>query len=108
VGEIGEGWGVVGAAGDGALNACKATEIWGWAWADGGVGLVEVSVDDGSWQRAQLEPAAERAWQRFTLPWMPIKCGTVTLASRATTASGECQPASGRRNAIYRVSVKVT
>jgi len=22
--------------------------------------------------------AAERAWQRFTLSWMPIKCGTAT------------------------------
>jgi DMSO/TMAO reductase YedYZ molybdopterin-dependent catalytic subunit len=98
---------IVAPAPDAAINASKATEIWGWAWADGGVGQVEISVDGGSWQPALLEPAVERAWQRFTLSWLPEKCGTVTLASRATAASGECQPASGRRNAIYRVSVRV-
>jgi len=93
---------------DATINASKATEIWGWAWADGGVSQVEVSVDGGYWQPAELGPASDRAWQRFTLSWVPIKCGAATLASRATTASGECQPASGRRNAIYRLSVKVT
>jgi len=98
---------IVAPAPDATVNASKATEIWGWAWADGGVGQVEISVDDESWQSAQLEPPAGRAWQRFTLSWMPSKRGTVTLASRATAASGECQPASGRRNAIYRVSVRV-
>jgi DMSO/TMAO reductase YedYZ molybdopterin-dependent catalytic subunit len=98
---------IVAPAPDAAINASEATEIWGWAWADGGVGQVEISVDGGSWQPALLEPAAERAWQRFTLSWLPEKCGTVTLASRATAASRECQPASGRRNAIYRVSVTV-
>jgi DMSO/TMAO reductase YedYZ molybdopterin-dependent catalytic subunit len=92
---------------DAAIKASGTTKIWGWAWADGGVSQVEVSVDGGYWQPAALEPASERAWQRFTLSWMPIKCGTATLASRAAAASGECQPASGRRNAIYRVSVKV-
>ncbi len=98
---------IVAPAPDAAINASKATEIWGWAWADGGVGQVEISVDGGSWQPALLEPVAERAWQRFTLSWLPAKCGAVTLASRATAASGECQPTSGRRNAIYRVSVSV-
>jgi len=98
---------IVAPAPDAAINASGATEIWGWAWADGGVSQVEVSVDGGYWQPAALEPASERAWQRFTLSWMPIKCGTATLASRAAAASGECQPASSRRNAIYHVSVKV-
>jgi DMSO/TMAO reductase YedYZ molybdopterin-dependent catalytic subunit len=99
---------IVAPAPDATINASEATQIWGWVWADGGVGQVGISVDGGSWQPALLEPAAERAWQRFTLSWMPEKCGTVTLASCATAASGECQPASGRRNAIYRVSVRVT
>jgi hypothetical protein len=54
-----------------------------------------------------LEPATDRAWQRFSLSWAPRECGAATLASRARTASGECQPRSGRRNAIYRVSVEV-
>ena len=99
---------IVAPAPDASIKASGATEIWGWAWADGGVSQVEVSIDAGYWQPAALEPASERAWQRFTLSWMPIKCGTATLASRATTASGERQPASDRRNAIYRLSVNVT
>jgi DMSO/TMAO reductase YedYZ molybdopterin-dependent catalytic subunit len=99
---------IVAPAPDATINVSKAIEIWGWAWADGGVSQVDVRVDDGNWRPAQLEPASGRAWQRFTLSWMPIKRGAATLASRATTASGECQPASGRRNAIYRVSANVS
>jgi hypothetical protein len=99
---------IVAPAPETTITASKPIEIWGWAWADGGVSQVDVSVDGGNWQPAALEPASNREWQRFTLSWMPIKCGAATLASRATTARGECQPASGRRNAIYRLSVKVT
>jgi Bacterial Ig domain len=99
---------IVAPAPSATIKASEAIEIWGWAWADGGVSQVEVSVDAGDWRPAQLEPASGRAWQRFTLSWMPVKRGTATLASLATTASGECQPASGRRNAIHRVSVNVT
>jgi DMSO/TMAO reductase YedYZ molybdopterin-dependent catalytic subunit len=99
---------IVAPAPDATISSSKAIEIWGWAWADGGVSQVDVSVDGGNWQPAALEPASNREWQRFTLSWVPIKCGAATLASRAATARGECQPASGQRNAIYRVSVKVT
>jgi hypothetical protein len=99
---------IVAPAPDATISASKPIEIWGWAWADGGVSHVDVRVDGGEWQPAQLEPASGRAWQRFMLSWVPIKRGAATLASRATSASGECQPASGRRNAIYRVSVNVT
>lgn len=90
------------------VSASKAIEIWGWAWADGGVNQVDVRVDGGKWEPAQLEPASGRAWQRFTLSWLPSKRGAVTLASRASIASGERQPASGRRNAIYHVPVTVS
>jgi DMSO/TMAO reductase YedYZ molybdopterin-dependent catalytic subunit len=94
------------------IKTGEAIEVWGWAWADGGVSQVDVGVDvsveTGEWQRAQLEPLSGRAWQRFTLPWTPIKGGATTLASRALTASGECQPACGHRNAIHSVSVNVT
>jgi DMSO/TMAO reductase YedYZ molybdopterin-dependent catalytic subunit len=85
----------------------EAIEVWGWAWADGGVSQVEVSVETGEWQRARLEPRSGRAWQRFMLPWTPVKRRATTLAARAATASGECQPLSGRRNAIHGVSVHV-
>jgi DMSO/TMAO reductase YedYZ molybdopterin-dependent catalytic subunit len=99
---------IVAPAPDATISASEAIEIWGWAWADGGVSQVAISIDSGDWRPAQLEPASGRAWQRFTLPWTPAKRGATTLASRAARASGECQPASGRRNAIYRVSVNVT
>jgi DMSO/TMAO reductase YedYZ molybdopterin-dependent catalytic subunit len=88
------------------IKAHEAVEIWGWAWADGGVVRVEVSVG-GDWRPAQLEGASDRAWQRFALSWVPSKCAAVTLASRASSARGECQSESGRRNAIYRVPVTV-
>jgi hypothetical protein len=99
---------IVAPAVDTIVKTGEAIEVWGWAWADGGVSQVDVSVDTGEWQRAQLEPLSQRAWQRFTLPWMPIKRGSTILASRAATSSGKCQPVSGRRNAIHSVSVNVT
>jgi DMSO/TMAO reductase YedYZ molybdopterin-dependent catalytic subunit len=98
---------IVAPASDAGIDRSKAIEIWGWAWADGGVAQVDIRIDAGDWQPAALEPASDRAWQRFTLSWVPSKCGLATLASKATTARGECQPESGRRNAIYRVSVMV-
>jgi DMSO/TMAO reductase YedYZ molybdopterin-dependent catalytic subunit len=97
---------IVAPAPDARIETATATEIWGWAWADGGVSAVEIAVD-GDWRPATLEAASGRAWQRFSLSWTPTKRGAATLASRARTASGECQPAAGRRNAIYRVSVNV-
>jgi DMSO/TMAO reductase YedYZ molybdopterin-dependent catalytic subunit len=99
---------IVAPAPDATISASETIEIWGWAWADGGVSQVEISIDNGDWRPAQLEPVSGRAWQRFTLSWTPVKRGAATLASRAARASGESQPASGRRNAIYRVSVNVT
>jgi DMSO/TMAO reductase YedYZ molybdopterin-dependent catalytic subunit len=90
------------------IDTSQQIEIWGWAWADGGVAQVEVAVDDGNWRPAVLEPASGRAWQRFTFDWAPSKSGPTSFASRARNARGECQPVSGRRNAIYRVPVKVT
>jgi DMSO/TMAO reductase YedYZ molybdopterin-dependent catalytic subunit len=99
---------IVAPAADTTIKTGEAIEVWGWAWADGGVSQIDVSVETGEWQRAQLEPLSGRAWQRFNLPWTPTKGGATTLASRAATASGECQPACGRRNAIHSVSVNVT
>jgi DMSO/TMAO reductase YedYZ molybdopterin-dependent catalytic subunit len=98
---------IVEPAPDAAIASSRAIEIWGWAWADGGVKAVEVAVDGGSWQQATLEPAAGRAWQRFAISWQPRQRGKATLASRATSASGEPQPQSDRRNAIYSLPVNV-
>jgi DMSO/TMAO reductase YedYZ molybdopterin-dependent catalytic subunit len=93
----------------GAKVALSETiEIWGWAWADGGANGVEISVDGATWQPAKLEPPNGQAWQRFEFSWSPKQRGVVFLASRARSASGETQPPSGRRNAIYRVPIDLS
>jgi DMSO/TMAO reductase YedYZ molybdopterin-dependent catalytic subunit len=98
---------IVAPAPDSSIAGFRATEIWGWAWADGGVTKVDIGID-GSWAPAALEPPSGRAWQRFSFSWVPNKPGDAVLASRATNTSGECQPEVGRRNAIYSVRVNVT
>jgi len=99
---------IVAPAPDAVLAAGVKTDIWGWAWADGGVRGLDVSVDGGTiWFPAQLEAARGREWQRFSYTWTPSERGGVVLASRAATANGEVQPTSGQRNAIYEVPVSV-
>lgn len=84
------------------------TQIWGWAWADGGVSEVDVSIDGGQmWHPARLEPVQGRAWQRFTYTWVPKISGRAPVQSRARAFDGALQPAFGKRNAIHSVSVVV-
>jgi DMSO/TMAO reductase YedYZ molybdopterin-dependent catalytic subunit len=91
-----------------AVAMSKECEMWGWAWADGGVRAVEVRTgDDAPWRRAELEAQRGREWQRFSVSWTPSQCGAVVLASRAEAKSGLVQPAAGRRNSIYEVPVTV-
>jgi sulfane dehydrogenase subunit SoxC len=91
-----------------ALKRDTPQEVWGWAWADRGIDRVEVSVDGGAtWMEAQVEPRAERAWQRFVLSWRATDLGAVVLCSRAYSHDGLTQPEFGRRNAIHRIEVKV-
>jgi sulfane dehydrogenase subunit SoxC len=91
-----------------ALKRDTPQEVWGWAWADRGIDRVEVSVDGGAtWMEAQVEPRAERAWQRFVLSWRATDLGAVVLCSRAYSHDGVTQPEFGRRNAIHRIEVKV-
>src|SRR6185312_5513328 len=55
---------IVSPAPDAAVSG--AVEIWGWAWAGGGVALVEVSADGGQmWAAAALEKRNGHAWQKF-------------------------------------------
>ena len=88
------------------VESSKPIEIWGWAWADGGVCSVDVAVD-GGWLAAELEAVTGRQWQRFALSWTPGERGKVTLASRTASASGALQPETGRRNAIHCFAVNV-
>jgi len=98
---------IVAPAPDAKLPTGAACEIWGWAWADGGVRRVEVMLDETAWRAAELEPARGREWQRFSLAWTPRARGIVRLASRAESFDGERQPEAGRRNAIHRAPIMI-
>ncbi|MHC9292345.1 molybdopterin-dependent oxidoreductase [Mycobacterium sp. LTG2003] len=92
---------------DQLVTRLAETEIWGWAWADDGVGEVDVRIGGGPWRSAQLERRRGWQWQRFRLPWTPAQPGTVEVAARAASTTGTRQPVYGRRNAIHRVEVTV-
>jgi len=86
----------------------KACEVWGWAWADGGVRALEVTCDGGStWRPARLETPRGREWQRFSLEWTPTSRGPARLACRAESYDGARQPDSAWRNAIAWTEIAV-
>ena len=68
------------------------TFIGGVAWAqDRGIGKVEVQIDGGAWQKAELGPSAGvDYWRQWYLPWQ-AETGEHTLAVRATSQDGEVQ-----------------
>jgi len=86
----------------------EPVDIWGWAWADGGVARVEVSTDNGAtWREAALAPQRGWAWQKFRIVWKPERDGKVIMMSRATSTRGEVQPTADWRNCLYAVPVTV-
>jgi DMSO/TMAO reductase YedYZ molybdopterin-dependent catalytic subunit len=86
----------------------REREVWGWAWADGGVSEVWArSSETPSWQNAEVEAPRGHEWQRFRFLWTPRHRGPALLASRAVTQRGERQPLAGRRNSIYGVPIMV-
>ncbi len=66
--------------------------IAGVAWAQTrGIARVEVRVDDGPWQEAELAPQAGLdLWRQWVLPY-DFAPGSYQLTVRATTADGEVQ-----------------
>ena len=77
---------------DGSLSVGQ-TAIGGVAWAmDGdGISRVEVSVDDGPWQDAQLaEQPNPRTWRQWWLEWEATP-GRHSITVRATNGLGETQ-----------------
>jgi Mo-co oxidoreductase dimerisation domain len=90
------------------IDRAVEREIWGWAWADGGVTRVQIRTsDETEWQSANVEASRGHAWQRFSCTWIPKHRGPVLLISRAETERGHRQPIAGRRNAIHGVPVNV-
>jgi DMSO/TMAO reductase YedYZ molybdopterin-dependent catalytic subunit len=69
------------------------TAIAGVAWApDRGVSRVEVSVDDGEWQEAELsDPINDATWVQWKLAWTPQTGGQHRIRARATDGTGETQ-----------------
>jgi sulfane dehydrogenase subunit SoxC len=84
-------------------------EIWGRAWADGGVASVDVSTDGGqTWHAAELGNQTDWSWQTFRMRWDPWGTGNAILMSRATDKMGAFQPDADWRNAVHAVRVTKT
>lgn len=67
--------------------------IAGVAWQPGtGVSGVEVQVDDGPWERAELASAlSDDTWVQWRLPWRAQR-GDHRIRCRAVAADGKTQP----------------
>lgn len=65
----------------------------GVAWAQNrGVKAVEVRIDDGQWQQAQLGTGySNEAWRLWSFPWQADATGQHTITVRATDNTGAVQ-----------------
>jgi DMSO/TMAO reductase YedYZ molybdopterin-dependent catalytic subunit len=53
---------------------------------------VEVKIDDGAWQRAEIDPASSRySWKLFNYSWRDPAPGAHTIVSRVTDVDGRVQ-----------------
>jgi DMSO/TMAO reductase YedYZ molybdopterin-dependent catalytic subunit len=77
---------------DGAGLAPGPVAVAGVAWApDRGISAVEVRVDDGGWQPAEIStPISDATWVQWLLRWEATP-GSHTLRVRATDGTGEVQ-----------------
>ncbi|MGH9322791.1 MAG: sulfite oxidase [Vicinamibacteria bacterium] len=75
-------------------TASGRTKVFGVAWTDGaGLDSVEVRIDAGSWQKAELDDRGNPyAWTFFTLTTDPLAAGDHALVSRAKDRKGRTQP----------------
>jgi DMSO/TMAO reductase YedYZ molybdopterin-dependent catalytic subunit len=75
------------------VEAGGSVAIAGVAWApDRGVRAVEVAIDDGAWQPAELsEPLSDATWVQWKLPWIATGSGSHTIRVRATDGEGDVQ-----------------
>lgn len=95
--------------------AAGTIAIGGVAWAQRrGIAKVEVRIDDGPWQLAQLAAVPnEDTWRQWWLPWDATP-GRHTIAARATDGAGELQtdlraePFPGAATGWHQILVTVT
>ncbi|MDH6242839.1 molybdopterin-dependent oxidoreductase [Mycobacterium sp. OTB74] len=78
---------------DGAEVAPGPVTFGGVAWAQRrGVQAVEVRIDDGPWQPAQLGANYSKdTWRLWSLPWQAQQPGTHRITVRATDGTGAVQ-----------------
>jgi DMSO/TMAO reductase YedYZ molybdopterin-dependent catalytic subunit len=80
---------------DGARVAAGRVPVAGIAWApDRGIRAVEVSIDDGPWQTAQVSvPISDATWVQWLYAWDTATAGAGghTIAVRATAGTGVVQ-----------------
>lgn len=78
---------------DGQKVAKGPVTFGGVAWAQNrGVKGVEVRIDDGPWQPAQLGAAYSKdAWRLWSFPWTATQGGFHTVTARATDNTGAVQ-----------------
>lgn len=99
---------------DGQSLGGGTVPVAGVAWApDRGVTAVEVQVDDGAWEAAELSaPISDATWVQFLYRWSAAT-GEHVLSVRATDGTGEVQtdertrpaPDGARGHHTIRVSV---
>lgn len=78
---------------DGQKVAKGPVTFGGVAWAQNrGVKAVEVRIDDGPWQPAQLGAAySNDTWRLWSFPWTATQGGFHTVTARATDNTGAVQ-----------------
>lgn len=78
---------------DGQKVGTGPVTFGGVAWAQNrGVKAVEVRIDDGPWQPAQLGAAySNDTWRLWSFPWTATQSGAHTITVRATDNTGAVQ-----------------
>ena len=76
------------------LESGGSYQVQGFVLNDGTpLESVEVKIDDGPWQRAQLNPRNTKySWKLFQYDWVEPSSGPHTLVSRVTDINGNVQP----------------
>lgn len=79
--------------------------IEGAAWG-APIRFVDVRIDDGPWQRAQLDRSrrAEYAWSFWTFTWTDPSPGEHTVTTRAVDTSGKVQPAADDPRLVNKIT----
>lgn len=76
------------------VSSADGYRIEGAAWG-APIQRVEVQIDDGEWQEAELDTAnmGRFAWRFWTLEWAEAEPGEHSITSRTTDTHGNVQPA---------------